>query len=425
MTDIFPSLLEGEIAAPGSKSIAQRMIACALMASGESIIEAFPDSDDCRYALLAAQSLGAIITERDGTIRIKGGYPNSFHSGIRNPKSSIHCGESGLASRLFLPIAALYHEPIRIEGSGSLSSRPFEEFVPTLQQLGARCELHEGCLPAVVQGPLQKRESQVDGSRSSQFVSGLLIALAKLPGDASLRVTDLTSKPYVDLTIETLQRFGVELHHENYETFHIGFSAMKPVRAVVPGDWSAAAALLVAGAVSANESLTVTNIEATSKQADVRILDALRLAGVKLDVQDRHVRVFASEIQAFEFDANQCPDIIPPLVALAAFANGVSVIHGANRLVYKESHRAKVLQTEFAKCGVRIVLREDEMKIYPAPIRSTVIHAHGDHRIAMAGAILGLGGNRIRIQGASCVAKSYPRFFEDLIGAGARVTSSK
>jgi 3-phosphoshikimate 1-carboxyvinyltransferase len=101
------------------------------------------------------------------------------------------------------------------------------------------------------------------------------------------------------------------------------------------------------------------------------------------------------------------------------------VIHGANRLVYKESHRAKVLQTEFAKCGVRIVLREDEMKIYPAPIRSAVIHAHGDHRIAMAGAILGLGGNRIRIQGASCVAKSYPRFFEDLIGAGARVTSSK
>jgi 3-phosphoshikimate 1-carboxyvinyltransferase len=425
IAEIFPSQLEGEILAPGSKSIAQRMVACALLTAGESVIEAFPDSDDCRHALQAAQALGAIVTERDAVIRIRGGYPNSFHSGIRNPKSEIHCGESGLASRLFMPIAALFHEPIQIHGSGSLLTRPFDEFVPTLQQLGARCQLTDGCLPATVQGPLQKRDCQVDGSRSSQFVSGLLIALAKLPGNAALHVTDLTSKPYVDLTLETLERFGVTITHEAYERFHVGFSAMKPIHAIVPGDWSAAAALLVAGAVSADAGLTISNVDASSKQADVRILEALQRAGVRLEIHPQQVRVFSSEIQAFEFDATQCPDIIPPLAALAAFANGVSVIQGASRLVHKESHRAKVLQTEFAKCGVRIVWRNDEMKIYPAPIRAANINAHGDHRIAMAGAILGLGGNRIRVQGASCVAKSYPHFFEDLIHAGARITSTR
>ena len=425
MTDIFPSQLDGEIVAPGSKSIAQRMVACALLTAGESVIEAFPDSDDCRHALQAAQSLGAIVTERDATIRIRGGFPHAFHSGIRNPKQEIQCGESGLASRLFLPIAALYHEPIRIVGTGSLISRPFDEFVPTLQELGARCGLHDGCLPALVQGPLQKRDCHVDGSRSSQFVSGLLIALSKLPGQSELHVLNLTSKPYVDLTIETLERFGVSIIHENYTSFHIGYQTMKPVHAIVPGDWSAAAALLVAGAVSAESGLSVSNVESQSKQADVRILDALQRAGVRMAILPDQVTVYQSEIQAFDFDATQCPDIIPPLAAMAAFGNGVSVIHGASRLVHKESHRAKVLQTEFAKCGVRIVLRGDEMKIYPAAIRAATLNAHGDHRIAMAGAILGLGGNRMRIQGAACVAKSYPLFFEDLIRSGARITAAR
>jgi 3-phosphoshikimate 1-carboxyvinyltransferase len=154
------------------------------------------------------------------------------------------------------------------------------------------------------------------------------------------------------------------------------------------------------------------------------VLNALRAAEVRFEMGENSVSVWKSDIRAFEFDATDCPDLFPPLVALAAFADGVTVLHGASRLIHKESNRAKTLQQEFAKAGIRIVLRGDEMKIYPAAIRSAHLHSHSDHRIAMAGALLGMGGAHMTIQNASVVAKSFPGFYSLMKALGARITGA-
>lgn len=419
--DIFPSDLEGTAQAPGSKSAAQRMVACALLAKGESVISDFPWNNDCRSALLVIQALGAVVSVKGNELIIKGGFPQAFHAGIRNPKTKIHCGESGLAARMFTPIAALTDKQMLIEGEGTLLTRTFHDFEHILPALGVKFNSNEGYLPLIVQGPLTHGELTMDGSVSSQFLTGLLMALPKTSGESIITVKGLKSKPYIELTLQVLEMFGVKIKHRNLEKFHIKPSLFVPQKLVVPGDWSGAAFLLVAGALCARDGLRVTNLSNTSAQADRAIVSALQSAGVCLEILENEIVVKASEINAFEFDANDCPDLFPPLAALAAFANGVSTIHGIKRLVHKESNRAKALQQEFAKANVRIMLRDDEMKIYPASVTRAVINSHNDHRIAMAAAILGLAGDRVSIRNAEAVNKSYPEFFDVITKLGGKV----
>jgi 3-phosphoshikimate 1-carboxyvinyltransferase len=419
--DIFPSDLEGTAQAPGSKSAAQRMVACALLAKGESVISDFPWNNDCRSALLVIQALGAVVSVKGNELIIKGGFPQAFHAGIRNPKTKIHCGESGLAARMFTPIAALTDKQILIEGEGTLLTRTFHDFEHILPALGVSFNSNEGFLPLVVQGPLNHGELTMDASVSSQFLTGLLMALPKASGESIITVKDLKSKPYIELTLQVLEMFGVKIKHRNLEKFHIKPSLFVPQKLTVPGDWSGAAFLLVAGALCASDGLRVTNLSNTSAQADRAIISALQSAGVYLEILENEIVVKASEINAFEFDANDCPDLFPPLAALAAFANGVSTIYGIKRLVHKESNRAKALQQEFAKANVRIMLRDDEMKIYPASVTRAVINSHNDHRIAMAAAILGLAGDRVSIRNAEAVNKSYPEFFDVIAKLGGKV----
>ncbi len=418
---VYPSQLKGSVAAPGSKSAAQRMVACALLARGESVISEFPDSDDCVASLNIAQALGAIIKQKGKEVTIKGGFPDSFLSGIRNPEKEIMCGESGLSSRMFTPIVALSEEEIVIKGHGTLLKRSFADYEEILPALGAQCSSNNGLLPLTVKGPLKGGELEMDGAMSSQFLTGVLTALARANSTSTVYVKNLSSKPYVDMTLEILAKFGVKMKHENYETFHVKPTVYKPQTLVVPGDWSGAAFLLVAGALCADDGITVTNLTTDITQADAAILEVLRLAGVDFIPQKDSVFVKASDINAFEFDANDCPDLFPPIVALAAFADGVSTIYGTKRLVHKESNRAKTLQQEFAKANIRITLRGDYMKVYPAPIRPAIINSHNDHRIAMAGAVLGLAGDRMTIRGAEAVAKSFPDFFDVIKKLNAKV----
>ncbi len=424
--DVFPSSLSGAVDAPGSKSIAQRMVAAALLAKGESTIANYPDSADCATALSVAQNLGAIITRTPQVVKIKGGFPNSFHADIRNPKKTIDCGESGLASRLFTPIAALHKEAITVNGEGSLLTRPFQEFEIALPPLGAKVDTTNGHLPLTVKGPLVGGHVVLDGGISSQFITGLLMALPRASKPSEVVVKNVTSTPYLQMTLEVLKQFEVKVKHKNFETFTIDAAqTYVPQNIAVPGDWSGAAFLLVAAALCADAGkVVINNLSTTITQADAQILNVLEMAGITATKTKDSYSVQAATVNAFEFDANQCPDLFPPLAALAAFANGVSTIYGIKRLVHKESNRAKVLQEEFAKANIRIVLRDDEMKIYPSGIRPAIINAHNDHRIAMAAALLGLGGAKMTIKGAECVAKSYPHFFEDIKSLGGKVIAS-
>jgi len=421
--EVMPSLLSGHIEAPGSKSEAQRMVACALLDKGVSTIHHFPEGDDCEAALQIAQDLGAIVSRKGSTVEIKGGFPQSFAAGIRNAKDEIQCGESGLASRMFASIAALSESSITITGSGSLMKRPFHDLIHALEQSGVTVDSKEGCLPMRVHGPLKGGNIQLDATLSSQFLTGLIIALARASEPSVVEVSHLNSRPYIDLTLEVLSRFGVAVVNDSYQRFHITPKAWKGAELTVPGDWSGAAFLLVAGALTAEDGLTVGNLNTDSAQADKAVLDALQQAGVRFERYPGEIQIWQSDVRAFEFDATHCPDLFPPLAVLAAFADGVSVIAGVSRLIHKESNRAKALQQEFAKAGVRIVLRDDEMKIYPAAIRSAHLHSHNDHRMAMAASLLGLAGAPINIQQAQAISKSFPDFYAAMQSVGARIKS--
>lgn len=423
--EVYPSELSGVCTVPGSKSLAQRLMAAALLSPGDSVLHNYPSSDDCLAVKNVVRSLGAVVEERDRTVKVKGGFPFNERNNIRNPKAALNCGESGLASRMFIPIAALAEENITITGSGSLLERPFSDFESSFQELGVAFTTNNGLLPVTVKGPMHGGSCTVDGSVSSQFLTGFLMALPLAANNSVIRVEELKSIPYIDMTLDVLRQCGVLCQQIDYKEFRIpGGQSYQPVQMTVPADWSAAAFVLCAAAIASKEGVTISNLStARTFQADSMVLEVLRDSGALIYHDQRGITVRHHQIRPMECDLNHAPDLFPALVALAAHAEGVSTFLGAKRLIHKESNRAKVLQEEFQKANIRIVVREDEMKVYPGHIRPAVLHPHQDHRIAMAASLLALKSDRITITGAECVAKSFPDFFDVLRSIGARVNT--
>ena len=402
--------VHGTLTPPCSKSYAQRALAVSLLAEGVTTLSNIEFCQDTRSALVCIRTLGARIEEVDAsTLRIEGG--------LRPLDVRLQVGESGLASRLFTPIASLCDVPIRIEGTGSLLERPMQMMIAPLRHLGVEVSDTAGRLPFEVCGPIRGGEIEVDGSLSSQFITGLLLALPLAQEDTTLQVDCAVSTPYLDMTIDTAARFGVEIFHKEYREFFIpGRQRYTATHFAIEGDWSAAAMLLVAGAVAGE--VRVENISALSKQADTAILDALTRAGAHIEVEPEAVTAARPEtLQAFTFDATHCPDLFPALAALAANAEGESTLYGVSRLIHKESNRAKALLEEYTKLGIRVSMDEeqDALLICGGAIHATQVESHNDHRIAMSLAVAGLcSDGTMQIADAECVAKSYPDFFEDL-----------
>lgn len=287
-----------------------------------------------------------------------------------------------------------------------------------LAELGVECETTSGCIPVSVKGPLRGGKARIDGSTTSQFLTGLLMSLPVVHTNSELLIRNLKSKPYIDVTLKVLQDVGIEVENQAYKRFLVkGNQQYKAGEYEVEGDWSGAAFLLTAGAL--NGRVQVTGIQPDSLQADRRILTALEMAGAKVKVFDETVEVIAGDLKPFWFDATECPDLIPPLVALAVHCRGVTVITGTSRLKSKESNRALVLQNNFANLNVRIELENDQMIIHGGRVEAGSIHASNDHRIVMAAAIAGIKANgEIKITGSDCVSKSYPHFFDDYLKMG-------
>ena len=276
-----------------------------------------------------------------------------------------------------------------------------------------------------IQGPLQPASITVDGSLSSQFLTGLLMAFGSAnPGNAVITVNNLASTPYIDLTIDVMQHFGKWVTHLQHTTFSFEPTTVPPPYAIqytVEGDWSSVSFLLVAGAIAGN--VRVNGVSKRSSQADKAILLALEQTGCKLIIGDDFVETGAASLKAFHFDATHCPDLFPPLVSLAACCNGTSVIKGTSRLAHKESNRALTLQQEFAKLGVDIELVGDEMMVTGGKIlQGATVHSHHDHRIAMACAVAALrAAQPVDIAVAEAINKSYPDFYQHLTALGAGV----
>jgi len=410
---VYPAIINSSIIAPASKSSMQRGCAAALLKKGKSNIYNFGKSNDDKAALSIIESFGAIVKNHADYL--------SIHSnGISSFSNKINCGESGLSIRMFTPIAALSHNEIEINGSGSLTTRPMDFFDEVLPQLGVNIKSNFGKLPLLVKGPLVPINIIVDGSLSSQFLTGLLMAYAAADAKSvTIHVTNLKSKPYIDLTLDVMRSFGLKIPaNDNYEKFSFTKESHQApttkINYTVEGDWSGAAFLLVAGAIAGK--IEVKGLQLNSSQADKAILNAIKDCGAKIVCRENEISVEKNTLTAFQFDATECPDLFPPLVALAAFCKGTTVIKGVSRLTHKESNRGETLKQEFAKLGVSILLEGDFMHVVGIEeAKSCSVSSHHDHRIAMACAVAALRANdKIEIENAEAINKSYPDFFNDL-----------
>ena len=415
MKFITRSTISGTVAAPASKSMMGRAVAAALLAEGVSVIAHPSFCGDARTALDIARTLGAAVSEGK-KVAVRGTGRNMRVPGA----NTIDCGESGLCMRMFAPIVALRDREAVLSASGSLRSRPMA-MLEQLSALGASCVTDHGRPPVRVRGPIRGGTVNVDASISSQFLTGLLMALPLCGKDSHIHVLNLKSAPYVRMTISLLEAFGVSTaHDEDMTEFAVkGNQEYRPSTYSVEGDWSGAAFLLVAGALAG--SVTVTGLDLTSPQADRAIVEVLQMAGASVKTGAASITVEAGDLKGFHFDATNCPDLFPPLVALASACAGQSEISGLERLVHKESDRAKVLTDEFGKLGVSVRRNGQALEVQGGTVREGRVESHNDHRIAMACAVAALRAEGdVAINGASCVAKSYPDFFSDLAALGVK-----
>lgn len=416
---IQPGKISGNIDAPTSKSSMQRACAAALLNDGKTIITNPGRSNDDLAALGVIDNLGAkVLHQSTNELVIES-------EGVKPVSREMNCGESGLGIRMFAPIAALSDQEIIINGTGSLLSRPMDFFDEIFPKLGIEIQSNHGKLPIKIKGPLKPVDITIDGSLSSQFLTGLLMAYGKAATKpVIITVNNLKSKPYIDLTLQVMQEFGYSVINHQYESFEIhpvNVPSHQPKNYLVEGDWSGAAFLLVAGAIAGE--ITIKGLNVFSYQADKAILRALTMSEAVVSIAEDQIVIGPGKLKAFHFDATDCPDLFPPLVALASFCDGTTVIEGVSRLAHKESNRGLTLQEEFGKMGIEITLQDDLMLVKGGTgLKAATVHSHHDHRIAMACAVAALRAEgETTIEEAEAINKSYPTFYSDLKNLGAVV----
>lgn len=404
---IVPGRYSGTIEIPASKSDAQRAILCAALSSGESTLQNIGESDDVIAMLKTIQKMGVLVEKiAANKLAIK---PMNNHF-----PPVINVGESGLGVRLMTSVASLSPQLITINGEGSLIKRDLSFFDQTLPQMGVHIDSKNGKLPIQVKGPLKAGEYVVDGSESSQYISGLILALSQLDSPSKLTVQNLKSGPYVDMTLATMKAFGITVTKQNSIYQIPGGNKFQPVNYIVDGDWSAASYWLVAAALG--KLVKVAGLSMKSLQADKSMLDALMQSGCRISIEDAFISVDGKNRRPLDFDATNCPDLFPALATYSALTTGTSIIKGVSRLANKESNRGEVLKEEFSKLGVEIELTGDLMIIKgKETVNGGEVSSHDDHRIAMCLAIAGIfADSEVIVNGAESVAKSYPSFWSDL-----------
>ena len=392
--EITPSQAKGEINAPPSKSVAHRLLICAALAEGVSVIENIGTNDDVLATISCLKTLGADIEIADGIATVKG-----ILKGAKKDKLSFNCNESGSTLRFLIPLSTLFANECMFTGSGRLMERPQSVYKDLFEQKGCYLELKNNAL--YTGGGLKSSVFEIPGDVSSQFLTGLLFVLPLLEGDSQIILTKkLESAPYVDITIHALKQFGVEIEKTTEGYFIKGSQKYKSCNISNEGDWSNTAFLDAFNL--AQGSVCVKGLNPDSLQGD------------------KVYREFYEKLSgsAPDIDISQCPDLGPVLMACAVLKNGAT-LKGTKRLKIKESDRAQVMARELQKFGVNIEVGDDYVVIPKAiPHKPTCnVDCCNDHRIAMSFAILCSVTGGV-LDGAQCVNKSYPDFFKDVKNLG-------
>ncbi len=424
------------ITAPSSKSLSHRALICAALARGESLLAGVLDSQDLTRTADCLRQLGALVESRGDRLFVRG--IDGLAATSTGEPVSMNMGESGTTCRLMTAVVTAIPGIYRVHGEGRLHDRPIGHLTDALVQQGVRVTFEDkaGYPPLVMSSPgLPGGEVTINLEQSSQYLSGLLLAapLAASPTIVRLIGQSVASWPYVALTLDSMARFGVDVTLErrlldDWEPCTHAEAAdcqptdirltvhPRPYRAGnlrVEGDWSNASYFLAAGAVG-KAPVRISGLSQHSAQGDRFMLDILSRMGARLEWQDEAVAVYPSRLHGISVNMNTCPDIVPTVAALAAFATGETVISGAAHLALKECDRIQGPVTELTKAGVDITARPDGMVIRgqgALPPRSADLLTYGDHRMAMSLALLEMGGLDVRLDNPTCVAKSFPGFW--------------
>jgi 3-phosphoshikimate 1-carboxyvinyltransferase len=409
---VKPGKFCGQIAIPSSKSDSQRAILLAGLTRGKSIIHNVGESEDEHQMIKNIRFLGAQTELNERQVSIVG-------SEIFPSTGDFNLGESGLGFRLMAGQFIVHGGQFVLRGSGTLQQRSIAFYKNELAQEGLKFLDNDGKPPLQIEGRVKGSLFEIDGSQGSQYLSGLLMALPFRKERSEVLVKNLKSKPYVSMTIDTMRKFGVKVRQAEFESFIIEADQnYVATEYSVENDWSSASAWIVASALG--QKITLKGMDLNSLQADLMILKALEKSGCTIELNAGFISINGKNRCPLNFDANDCPDLFPALAAYSALTPGISSIKGLNRLKNKESDRGKTIQSELEKCGIKVDLdyHADQMCIQGGKsINGTSVNSHGDHRIAMMLAVLGMfSEGEMRIQGADAVSKSYPQFWEHMNG---------
>lgn len=412
---ISKSSLKGTVKAPSSKSYTLRGLMCAALAEGTSDIVYPLIAEDTTAAAEVLAKTGAGIMKQSDLWKISGGN-------LREPDSELYCSDSAATLRFMTAICSTIPGNCRLTAGRYLSNRPVGDLIDALRQLGVDCSSNNGLPPVEVTGnTLRGGTAIIPGNVSSQYVSALLIAAPLAEKTVAVILsTDLDSKPYVAMTLECLNKFGIEVEaSKEMRYFVVTPQRYRPARYIVEGDWSSASYFLAMGAVSGE--VTVTNLNPQSLQGDKVILDFLKSMGAGVEVNRNNVTVKKGKLRGIEADLEDCIDLLPTMAVLAAMANGNSEFTGISRARLKESDRVAAVRDGLERMGLTTKEGADRLVIEGSVPQGAVIDSRADHRIAMAFSVLGLIAGDTVIEGAECVGKTFPGFWDTLRSIGGEV----
>ncbi|MGM9969685.1 MAG: 3-phosphoshikimate 1-carboxyvinyltransferase [Anaeroplasma sp.] len=413
---IKPTKLHGDVIIPPSKSLSHRAIIAAALADGKSIISNVLYSKDIIATINAMRACGAKITEYSNYLEIVG-------SKVIRANNMIDANESGSTIRFMIPIALVDDSPITFIGHNHLVNRPLDAYFEIFEAQNIDYERGESYLPLTVKSGLKPGVFNIRGDISSQFITGLLYALPLLNGDSIINITtDLESKGYVDLTIDMLNRFGIEIINNDYKSFNVrGNQHYKACDYTIEGDYSQSAFFLVADCLGADINLLAMNID--SHQGDKKILADLNDFGANSSFTNDTLKVVNYDLKPAIIDFSQSPDLGPALTVLASLIEGKSEFINAARLRIKECDRITCMREELVKLGANIIEKEDGMVINGVKeLTGGIVDSHNDHRVAMSLAMASLRATSdITIMNAECVSKSYPHFWNVFESLGGKI----
>lgn len=433
---IAPAHLAGTVPAIASKSVAHRLIIAAALANGVTDVTCNTSCADIEATIRCLEALGAKVERAEQGLRVHP-IPKSQEHGILRALAgaTLDCGESGSTLRFMLPVACALGADATFTGAGRLGERPLSPLAEEL--IVAGCDLQGlGSLPLTTKGRLRAGTFKLPGNVSSQYISGLLLALPILGQPSAIEVTGtIESKPYIALTLQALETFGVSVRVETGaaldgqpRTRYLldGSPYRTPGSVSVEGDWSNAAFWLCAGAMG-TECITVSGLSLSSAQGDRNVLAALSCFGARIRRSTGAATVQPGTLHGFTLSARDVPDLVPVLSAVASVAKGTTVIRDCSRLRIKESDRLQTTTKELCNLGARVRIVDDDLVIEGVDeLSGGVVCAHNDHRIAMMAAVAATRcTGAVEIHGAEAVNKSYPLFFEHYRALGGSVALSE